>query len=441
MSEGKSGLKIWERNSTSSKMIIIGVLALLLLIPAGMIERLIHEREGRKASVTQEIGEKWGLEQTVTGPVVIIPYEERHLNPEGREVSQRKNLYLLPDNLNITAGVDPTTRYRGIYEAIVYSSQIRMTGGIDLELLGQSGVPYENILFEEATILLGMSDMRGIRNQIVAKVNGRALEMNPGFQGAVAVSSVGSPLQGLRGLKELNFDFAIDLNGNGQLRFVPVGKVTRLTMTSPWATPSFNGSFLPVERSVGAAGFKADWKILHFNRDLPQVWTERSVDFDKYAFGVSFLIPANIYQQGTRTAKYAILFIGFTFSAFFIAEILTRKKVHPVQYLLIGLALVLFYVLLISLSEHLTFAVAYLIAALATNAMISCYAVSVLKTRRLGAIVAGILAALYGYMYVLLNLEDYALLMGGIGLFVVLGAIMYLTRGIDWYAGTAAETN
>jgi inner membrane protein len=281
-----------------------------------------------------------------------------------------------------------------------------------------------------------MTDMKGIRDQIVATVNGQELEMSPGFQGGIVASSVGAPIGGLRTMQDLLFDFAIDLNGNGQLRFVPVGKVTRLTMTSPWSAPSFTGAFLPGERTISASGFTADWKVLHFNRDLPQLWSGGAIDLEKNAFGVGFIIPADIYQQASRTAKYAILFIGFTFSAFFIAEVLIRQKVHPVQYLLIGIALVLFYVLLISISEHLTFASAYLLATLATIALISFYAVSVLNSRRMGTLVAAILSGLYGYMYVLLNLEDYSLLMGGIGLFGVLAAIMYLTRRIDWYAST-----
>ncbi len=440
MLEGKTGLRFWERNATSTKMIIIGILALLLMIPTGMIEGLIDEREGRQAAVIREIGSKWGREQTVTGPVVKVPYLERVINSEGREIVKRRDLYLLPDTLEIKALVDPSARYRGIYEAVVYSSEIRMRGDFDLELLKQSVVAYDDILFDDATILLCMTDMKGVRDQIVASVNGQELEMNPGFQGRVVSSSVGAPIEGFREMAELTFDFAINLNGNSQLRFVPVGKETRVEMTSAWTSPSFSGSFLPVERDISESGFRADWKVLHFNRDLPQLWSSRNIDLEKYAFGVSFIIPADIYQQSTRMVKYAIMFIGFTFSAFFLAEILTRKKVHPVQYLLIGFALVLFYVLLISLSEHLTFAYAYVVASAATIALISCYAVSALRSRRMGMIVAAILSGLYGYMYVLLNLEDYSLLMGGIGLFAVLAAIMYLTRRIDWYAD-AAEAN
>jgi len=437
MAEEKRGLKVWERNATSAKMIIIGVLALLLLIPAAMVRGLIDEREERKAAVTREIGSKWGQEQTVTGPVIRIPYLERLRTAEGRETVNRRDFYLLPDKLAIAAAVDPSRRYRGIYEAVVYAAKIRMQGNFTFALLKQSGVAENDILFEEATILLGMTDMKGIRDQIVATVNGQDLEMSPGFQGGMVASSVGAPIGGLRTMQDMLFDFALDLNGNGQLRFVPVGKVTELTMTSPWSAPSFTGAFLPGARSISASGFTAGWKVLHFNRDLPQLWSGGGIDLEKNAFGVGFIIPADIYQQASRSAKYAILFIGFTFSAFFIAEVLNRQKVHPVQYLLIGIALVLFYVLLISISEHLTFAAAYLLATLATIALISFYAVSVLNSRRMGTLVAGILSGLYGYMYVLLNLEDYSLLMGGIGLFGVLAAIMYLTRRIDWYASTA----
>ncbi len=437
MSEEKGGRKFWERNAVSTKMVIIGVLALLLLIPASMIEGVINEREWRNTEVTREVGGKWGLEQTVTGPVVMIPYLEKVVDSKGRTIVNRRDLYLLPERLDVTAEVDPSTRYRGIYEAVVYSSKIRLQGRFDLDLIQQSGISADNILFNKATILLGISDMKGIREAMAAKVNGQPLEMNPGFQGSVVSSSVGAPLAGLRALRELTFDFGIDLNGNGQLRFVPVGKETRVAMSSPWSSPSFNGSFLPVEREISESGFRAHWKVLHFNRDLPQVWNNRTINLEEHAFGVSFIIPADIYQQSTRTAKYAIMFIGFTFSAFFISEILNRKRIHPVQYLLIGFALVLFYVLLISISEHLTFAWAYLIATFATMAVIASYAVSVLKSRRMGGIVAAILAGLYGYMYVLINLEDYSLLMGGAGLFLVLAAIMYLTRGIDWYAGSA----
>jgi len=437
MQQEKKEVRLWARNSVSGKMIVIGILALVLLIPAAMIEGVIHEREWRNTEVTREIGGKWGAEQTVTGPVLKVPYLTRYVTGDGKTVTNRHELYLLPDQLQIDAQVQPEKRMRGIYEAVVYTTQVTLQGSFDLSLVRKVTAHSENIEFGKATILLGIADLKGVRERIVANVNGAALEMNPGLNETVVESSVGAPVPGLKAKKSVPFNFTLVLNGSSSLSFVPVGKETTVTMGSPWSNPSFNGAFLPVERQVSDSGFSARWNVLHFNRDLPQVWSERQVSLYKHAFGASFLIPADIYQQSMRSAKYAVLFIGFTFSAFFIAEVLNRRRIHPVQYLLIGFALVLFYILLISISEHLSFALAYLLATLAVIGLIASYAASVLRSRRLAGIVAVILAALYGYMFVLLNLEDYALLMGAVGLFAVLAAIMYLTRKIDWYAAAA----
>jgi len=434
MAEERKELRLWARNSVSGKMIVIGILALVLLIPAAMIEGVIREREWRNTEVTREIGGKWGAEQTVTGPVLMVPYLKRYVNSEGKRITSRHELYLLPENLEVNSQVRPEKRSRGIYQAVVYAADVSLQGSFDLTQLEQSRVQKENLLLDQATILLGIADMKGVRERIVAEVGGRTLELNPGFRETVVAGSVGAPLPGLTAGQSLPFTFTLALNGSARLAFVPVGKQTTVTMDSPWSDPSFNGAFLPVERQVGDSGFTARWNVLHFNRDLPQVWCDEKLNLEKHAFGVGFIIPADIYQQSMRSAKYAILFIGFTFSAFFIAEILNRRRIHPVQYLLIGFALVLFYILLISISEHLSFALAYLLATLASIGLIASYAASVLRSRRLAGIVAAILAALYGYMFVLLNLEDYALLMGAVGLFAVLAAIMYLTRRIDWYA-------
>jgi len=437
MTEERKELRQWARNSVSGKMIVIGILALVLLIPAAMIEGVIREREWRNTEVTREIGGKWGQEQTVTGPVLKVPYLQRFVNADGKRVTSRHELYLLPESLQVSSQVRPEKRSRGLYQAVVYAADVTLQGNFDLTRLEQSRVKKENLLLDQATILLGIADMKGVRERIVAEVGGRPLELNPGFRETVVASSVGAPLPGLKTGQKLPFAFTLALNGSARLGFVPVGKETTVTMDSPWSDPSFSGAFLPVARQVGANGFTARWNVLHFNRDLPQVWCDEKLNLDKHTFGVGFIIPADIYQQSMRSAKYAVLFIGFTFSAFFIAEILNRRRIHPVQYLLIGFALVLFYILLISISEHLSFALAYLLATLAVISLIASYAASVLSSRRLAGIVAAILAALYGYMFVLLNLEDFALLMGAIGLFAVLAAIMYLTRGIDWYAAAA----
>lgn len=436
MDNENRGMKSWGRNGVGAKLVFIGIIALLLLIPASMAENLISERENRKAHVSDDVGSKWGREQTVTGPVLQLPYLKEVINTEGHYTHVRDLLYLLPDHLDIDSQVEPQKRSRGIYEAVVYSSSIRMKGNFDLSQIKERKIDVGKIMFDQATVLLGISDMKGIKERIVAEVNGATIEMNPGFQETILPRSVAASINGLSAQGKAEFDFSLKLSGTAELRFVPAGRETVVKMKSAWDSPSFNGAFLPTSRQVSTSGFEAEWNVLHFNRDLPQVWTDRSVNFSNHAFGVSFIIPADIYQQATRTAKYAILFIGFTFSAFFIAEILNRKRIHPVQYLLIGFALVLFYVLLISISEHLNFAAAYLLATVATIAMIATYSISVLRSRHMGGIVAAILAGLYSYMYVVLNLEDYSLIMGAVGLAVVLSFVMYLTRSIDWYAAS-----
>jgi inner membrane protein len=216
--------------------------------------------------------------------------------------------------------------------------------------------------------------------------------------------------------------------------FVPVGIETEVECSSEWNNPSFTGNFLPDSREVSENGFKANWKILHLNRNFPQKWT--GTDFNIYSsvFGVEFLIPVDDYQKTMRTAKYAIMFITFTFLSFFLIELLNKKAIHPIQYLLIGFSLLVFYTLLLSLTEHMMFNLAYIIAGLANIILISAYTKSVLKSTQQTFIILGILLLLYGYLFVVLQLQDYALLMGSIGLFIVLATLMYLTRKIDWFS-------
>ena len=230
------------------------------------------------------------------------------------------------------------------------------------------------------------------------------------------------------------FHFKLNLNGSQQIHFSPVGKMTTVTARSTWKDPSFEGAFLPVERTINANGFSAKWKVLHLNRNFPQYWKGGDHNLFQAAFGVKLFSPVDIYQKTMRTAKYALMFIVLTFMAFFISEVMNRLRVHPVQYLFIGLAIIIFYVLILSISEQLNFGAAYLISAGAIIGLITGYAKAILKNGSVTLMVGGILVILYGYLYILLQLEDYSLLMGSAGLFLVLSAIMYLTRKIDWYA-------
>ena len=232
------------------------------------------------------------------------------------------------------------------------------------------------------------------------------------------------------------FSFELALRGSGDLRFQPAGMETRVELESPWPAPGFTGAFLPGERRIGETGFTASWKVPYYGRDYPQVWRDTDVEasaLERSAFKVSLVLPANAYQQTERSVKYAALFIALTFATFFLLELLSPARLHAVQYLLVGFALCLFYVLLLALAEHLGFAPAYAVAAAATVGLIAAYCRSILGGLRWAGVMLACLTALYGYLFVVLRLEDYALLLGALGLFAVLALVMRLTRDLDWF--------
>jgi inner membrane protein len=296
-------------------------------------------------------------------------------------------------------------------------------------------IPPENIVWAGAFISVGITDMRGLKERIDATFDKKSLSMEPGIETAdVITSGVSSGICLDNSRKRYLFQFHLNLNGSRQIHFSPVGKVTTVTASSQWRDPSFGGAFLPVERKVSEQGFSAKWKVLHLNRNYPQYWKNNSHDLAGSAFGVHLFSPVDVYQKSTRMAKYALMFIVFTFMAFFISEVMNQLRVHPVQYLLIGLSIIIFYTLLLSISEQLNFGAAYLISACAVISLITGYAKAILKNNQVTLMVGGILSTLYAYLYILLQLEDHALLMGSVGLFGVLAVAMYLTRKVDWYA-------
>jgi inner membrane protein len=232
-----------------------------------------------------------------------------------------------------------------------------------------------------------------------------------------------------------NYKFSLDfdLKGSQMLYFIPVGEVTDVNIASSWANPSFNGAFLPDNRTVSDSGFTANWNILHLNRNFPQQWIGSLQRIDYSAFGIDLLLPVDSYLKSMRSIKYAILFIGFTFLVFFFVEVLNKVFIHPVQYVLVGIALVVFYTLLLSISEHLTYNLAFLVSAVATLLLIIGYVKAILKSNMLTFLIGGILSVLYTFIFVIIQLQDYALLIGSIGIFIILSLVMYFSRKIDWY--------
>ena len=229
------------------------------------------------------------------------------------------------------------------------------------------------------------------------------------------------------------FKLSLNLKGSQLLYFTPVGKVTDINLSSDWPNPSFNGAFLPDKREISEKGFKANWNILHLNRNFPQIWTGSQHTISKSSFGIDLILPVDNYQKSYRSIRYAILFIGFTFLVFFFIEVLNKVFIHPVQYILVGVALIVFYTLLLSFSEHMKYNLAFIISALSTLLLIAGYVKAILKSSQLSLLISGILTVLYTFIFVIIQLQDYALLIGSIGIFIILGLVMYFSRKIDWY--------
>lgn len=419
------------KGSITLKVIGIAILALLLLIPASMVISLIREREAAFNEVAQEIGQKWGFPQTLTGPIISIPYLTHYLESNGKVSTTKSFAHFLPETLKVEANLKPEVRYRGIYSVIVYNTTMQISGVFPKPTFSEWKVEEKDILWDEAFVEMGLSDMRGINKQVFFKVDDKEYELNPGCSKDIFETGLSASIKSFS--SKMNFSTEVNLNGSNQLYFTPMGKTTYVSLESTWSNPSFDGAFLPKDRTITEKGFSAKWSILHLNRSYPQQWTGSTYQVDNSQFGVRFLLPVDHYQKAMRSAKYAIMFIGLTFLAFFFIETINGKRIHPIQYLLVGAALCIFYTLLLSLSEQVGFTWAYLIAATGIIGLISIYARSILNSNKLGGITTGILVILYLFLFTILQLQDYALLMGSIGLFLVLAIVMYISKKINWY--------
>lgn len=423
------------KNSIGIRLIIIAVLTLVLLIPSLLINNLIYERKNRRDSAQMEVSEKWGDVQILTGPILSIPYNFYIQDKDKNLQKTTRFIHFLPEQLEMEGNLKSEQRYRGIYEVVVYNSKLKVKGSFNYPNINGLGINESEINWEGATVSFGITDMKGIKDFIPVKWNDNEYQASPGVDSKDIIYSGISfrpPLD--EKIKKHSFSFDLNLNGSKELLFSPMGKETTVKLESDWNNPSFLGSFLPVERSITENGFTANWKILNLNRNYPQRWIGSQYNVANSEFGINLRLKVDEYQKTTRTSKYAIMFISLTFLSFFIIELISHKVVHPVQYLLIGFSLLVFYTLLLSLSEYLIFEQAYIIAAAGVISLISLYTKSVLSSTKLTLFITGILVILYTYLFIILQLQDYALLMGSIGLFIILATVMYLTRKIDWFS-------
>ncbi|MDY0015268.1 MAG: cell envelope integrity protein CreD [Bacteroidales bacterium] len=428
------------KNNIYIKLLIIISIVLLLLIPTTMIKGLIHERENVQNDAISEVSAKWGENQTISGPYISIPYykyvkEYSKKDSVEKLVLIKENIHILPSELSIDGIINPESRYRGIYEIVVYNSVLHIKGTFNLSDMSELDIAKENIQFDKAYLSLGISDLRGIEKQINLSWNNQTYSFNPGVVSDDIIASGINANIDLDSKDSMLYEFSlsIDLKGSQLLYFTPVGKVTDIRMASSWSNPSFNGSFLPDTREVSDTGFVAGWNVLHLNRNYPQMWTGSNYSVESSSFGIDLLLPVDSYQKSYRSIRYAILFIAFTFITFFFIEVLNKVFIHPVQYILVGIALVVFYTLLLSISEYLNYNVAFIISAMATILLIAGYLKAILKSNKLTLLISAILFILYAFIFVIIQLQDFSLLIGSVGLFVILGLIMFYSRKIDWY--------
>jgi len=414
---------------------ILGGIGIVLIVSLGMIQGLVTERSERAKAARAEIASGWGAQQTVGGPVLVIPYRVR--TDATTVVVQRARF--LPSELKVTGKIYPERRHRGIYETVLYSSDLAIEGAFARPDFSGWNIAPEDILWNEAFISLELTDLRGIRGNPLLRWNGQPLPIEGGGGDTTLWSSGIHSSIPTPGAERDSFTLSLHLNGSETISFLPMGGETQIEIASPWPNPSFCGAFLPDSRTITPGGFRARWSVSSMARSFPQRWRTAGDDdsgivnaIGSSAFGVGLFSPVGHYQKTERSVKYGALFIVLTFLTFFLYELLSPVTLHPVHYLLVGGALCLFYLLLLSFSEQVSFAFAYAIASIATIALISCYSAVLLRSRRRLLGLIGVMALLYGYLYVLLQLEDWALLMGSIGLFAILAGVMYATRNVDW---------
>lgn len=429
----------WVRGSVTLRLVTIGILILILLIPVSMVESVIWERKSRSTEAQREVSDKWSRSQTIVGPVLTVPYSEYtkvkdSKNDTYRLVETVKNAHFFPDELNINGTVTPEERYRGIYKAVVYSSDVDVAAVFGKPDFSSLKIDPKDAKWEDAYISVGIEDLRGIQNSVKVDWNGDESLFEPGT-GTDDVLKKGISAKVKLDSSETTYkaNININLNGSSDMAFIPIGRTTKVQLNSTWPSPSFSGAFLPDEREVTKDGFTANWEVLHLNREFPQSFKGSTSGLNSSAFSVDFIVTVDQYQKNTRSAKYAVMFISLTFVIIFFIQIMNKVRVHPIQYLIIGLSLCVFYTLLIGLSEHIPFELSYLIAAVTIVGMITAYGHGMFKSLKITGLIFSLVTALYLFIFTIVQMEDFALLMGSIGLVVVLALVMYLSRKIDWY--------
>lgn len=452
----------WQKSKWIIKGAIVAVLALLLLIPAMYVKELIYERQARQAEATKEITSKWAGKQNIIGPLLSVPYWEPSSADSARSNMVKKYAYFLPDSTSINATMTPKEKHRGIFKVILYESNITIAGKFNTLLIDKLNIPANKFIWNEAQVMMSIADTKGFNEQLTINWKGNVMELNPFLRDNTECMAAPIPITSLADVTNANFSTTLTLNGSEQLLFTPTGKSTSINISSKWKHPSFAGNALPQNSTVSDSGFTANWKSFSHKRNFPQQWkgndfslahqfpitnnnpppaenyrgavttVETSNTLSNAAIGVDLYVPVNGYQKTLRTIKYALLCIILTFAAFFLIETSNKKSAHPFQYGLIGIALILFYTLLLSVSEYTGFNTAYVIASAATIGIIGWFTKSILATGKAATLLSVTLVLIYAYIFSLLQLQDYSLLFGSIGLFITLAIVMHFSKKLKW---------
>lgn len=423
---------VWSRYSVLFKVMSIGFIILLLLIPKEMVNGLIRERSSRQIEAKREVSQKWGAAQNLLGPFLLVPYKYR-IEMDKEIKTTIRYAYFLPETLKIDGELLPEQRKRGIFNIPVYTYDGTISGKFKRPDFTEWEIPEDDVLYKQAKIIMGITDLSGINEEVIVNWNGKDIKLKPGVP---ANSLTGSGIHSYVDIlpESSHFSMHLSLNGSTNISFAPIGEKTEASLKSSWPSPSFVGRFIPDQHQITEKGFSAFWKILSLNRNYPQQWLDNNQYHpERELFSVSLFQNVDHYKLNTRTVKYAIIIIILVFTTFFFFEVLRKQKVHPLQYILIGLAISIFYLLLLSFSEHLGFNKAYAISAVAVTALIIIYSSAILKDKSMVAILGLALIGVFGFIFIILQMEDFALLAGSLGLFLVLATVMLVSRKVNWY--------
>jgi inner membrane protein len=432
--------------STTVKMAVVGFLTLILLIPLQFVKNLISERSMRKKEVIEEVSNLWGKDIYFYGPILKIPYksyEEYNItNPKNGTVTIEKKVttksaYFFPESLTSKTNAKKNTSLkRGIYNNVVFTANMNFKGNFKQLNFEKIGIKAEDLLWDQASIVVKTTNLKSIKSDLNISLNNQKLNFESKSEEDTFYGTLESDKFDYNDLQrngDIAFNFDMEYNGSNSIKFIPIGKKNIISMDSDWDSPSFEGAFSANDttKTIDKKGFHADWKILDINRAFAQQHLNKLPNLNEYSFGAKFIETVDEYQQNERASKYGFLVIGLTFLVFFLIQSISKINIHVFQYSMIGLALIMFYTLLISITEHSSFTFAYIVAGIAVVVMISLYSKSILNNKFSGFIAIA-LTALYTFIYVIIQLESYALLVGSIGLFAILGAVMYFSRKIEW---------